>query len=48
MSFEEADKHIGVGGGTVIISIDGSRFIAETETDKGLKSVIYSGSEQGG
>lgn len=42
MRFEDAKKHLGLGGGTLIISADGQKFIAETEASKAVPTVTYS------
>lgn len=44
LQFSEIKDFLGVGDGILIVSIDGSRFIAETETVKGRPHEIYSGS----
>jgi hypothetical protein len=42
--FSEAKEYLSVGYGTLIVATDGSRFIAETESEKGHPYEIYAGS----
>lgn len=42
--FAEAEKKLAYGGGLLIISEDGHKFIAETEAEIGLPSIRYAGS----
>lgn len=41
--FAEAAEHLGFGMGVLIVALDGSKFIAETEYEQGFPSEVYGG-----
>lgn len=43
--FSESQKYLGCGRGVLIVSTDGSRFLAETESGKDQPYEIYAGSQ---
>lgn len=42
-TFQEAESYLGIGSGVLIVSENGNKFIAETESSKGVPYETYAG-----